>query len=1373
MPLLGGGVPSPSPSDPLKSLRGESLLGNLLEESDFRKRQRMERGYWNPPAWLNALVYAGVGALPAMAAHEVIQWHAKRAARGLDEEMGFQGRPVDWIEAPAGAAMAAAALAIGRWQDRVIPEPVARRNEALQGMRRIAYGAADASFAMQAALPEFIRQSALAVYKKVAGTYDPLNDQPVILPNAEVLHTYHPGWASTTLYDNQDVLAALTPWSNLLAPEGKPGLGNWMARKWLRIGVDMPGAMLQHVAKMPRGEALGLGMDILLDPSTYFSPNVGKLLKDSGLKFGSKISQVLEGRLRFAVAGAENADDLLRIERSWSYRANQWMLRQDQGIRRLLWRGFHLPTTAEEGMTYEALGQAIQQATANAGHVSRSLGNTLKDIREIVKTRLPGRLVDQVPDTTNAESVLRYLYEKAGETYNKPWWRYATRAGKDWRPVIEHIESLVQRGGFSAWDRFMEEGPKVMERLGAVGEGESASEAFLRLLNSDDLDDPAVGALRDLRDSALKSQWEDVGQNFGGEVRKTVEEVAERWKLYQQDLATSLNAMRVMGGVRRELLPAMHSFRSYAWHYRPEEMAAMLELSDPQAAAVLEGRIGGKVGPLEFLGIADSRRPHVRNFRLVKGQNPGQGLLKMREASPELAEALGILSMEESALLEGRSQANLQAQAILRDQIQQMAIRGMPGVRTVEEGWAWVFQGLPPEALQEYGVKSYTELSRRFFPVVHGRSRAQEVTAVMNLVDNNWEFAKQVLDRDSIRKWRSMAFPDNSMYGSIMGEGLFPREIVERLTSSEWHVNRNWYTNLVAKWRFGKAVWNLGGQARNILSNVIQTYNAVGFPVSFNDLRGIWRDDSEWALAREELGSSRAMSFEEGAGFANGLRKNFARHADKITWSSELKEALDPIFDSFGRMWAFSEDTQSAVPHKYIFERLMERFQKAGGAIVGAPDLHSDLSQEFVKRGGRILEESRLAVGKARELSDGRVAMMNAKGEWVPWTRQALAAQAAAEHIANKAVVEYSRVPPVIEAMRGYGLVPFIAFPYKALPITFQAALDHPNRFANWGRLIQTVENMDRQGAEERAHFSDWMSRSGYLRVPGENGALITNLSYLLPWGDMFDMGSLFVQREALPLDPSASLGARAEDLADRVMLSIPFANFIEEIRTKQSTLTGRSYVEKDDPPSVVRKKVLARLWMNVLPPALFGSQSTQEFARAWIKEWEKYRTTGKVPTVVGSKLVDLPAGEALLRAYDEFSQLVYKFPAVYQGARAGDSAPSLTTAAWRSFGLRALPFDREKQRESLESGLDRAEESLDKELQFIEEERRGNKYSKDAGRNDEIADALRAGKLRGFKEWYENQPYVRWHRYYYTPPSYGDQTWFERELAELEGSRE
>jgi hypothetical protein len=195
----------------------------------------------------------------------------------------------------------------------------------------------------------------------------------------------------------------------------------------------------------------------------------------------------------------------------------------------------------------------------------------------------------------------------------------------------------------------------------------------------------------------------------------------------------------------------------------------------------------------------------------------------------------------------------------------------------------------------------------------------------------------------------------------------------------------------------------------------------------------------------------------------------------------------------------------------------------------------------------------------------------------------------------------------------------------------------------------------------------------------------------------------------------------------------------------------------------------------------LGGSESQLDLQRRWTQDWLKYHKEGKVPTVVGRDLVDLPQGRALMQAFDEWNELVYRFPLMKQMMVPGQHAPTSTVAAFRMFGLRLTPFDEKKQVGSLQLGMTKELGRLKGRLKEIDEqvvqlERRPQlNYTL-------LRDLLneRRREIEQTARWYDNHPWVRYNREVVHAPSFGDAYWLEREhentqreLAELEGSRE
>lgn len=116
-----------------------------------------------------------------------------------------------------------------------------------------------------------------------------------------------------------------------------------------------------------------------------------------------------------------------------------------------------------------------------------------------------------------------------------------------------------------------------------------------------------------------------------------------------------------------------------------------------------------------------------------------------------------------------------------------------------------------------------------------------------------------------------------------------------------------------------------------------------------------------------------------------------------------------------------------------------------------------------------------------------------------------------AAQIAESALFDYSKVPPSIKALRSSIIgVPFITFPYKALPALGKAFVETPTRFAQYQRVFKAVEGLStKEEREAEAKVKpDWMTRFGrqFLKLPTQDKhgrSQYLDISYIMPWFSM------------------------------------------------------------------------------------------------------------------------------------------------------------------------------------------------------------------------------------------------------------------------------
>jgi hypothetical protein len=130
-----------------------------------------------------------------------------------------------------------------------------------------------------------------------------------------------------------------------------------------------------------------------------------------------------------------------------------------------------------------------------------------------------------------------------------------------------------------------------------------------------------------------------------------------------------------------------------------------------------------------------------------------------------------------------------------------------------------------------------------------------------------------------------------------------------------------------------------------------------------------------------------------------------------------------------------------------------------------------------------------------------------------------------------KWLFNYAEVPTGVRAMRS-STTPFITYSYKAVPRLLETAVTHPLRFGKYliaiGALQQNalakLDISERDWQNIQRKLPDYLKSSSSLLMPyrDEKGNIeFMDMTYMLPWGDLAEMGRLgvinkFIQNPAV-----------------------------------------------------------------------------------------------------------------------------------------------------------------------------------------------------------------------------------------------------------------
>lgn len=178
-------------------------------------------------------------------------------------------------------------------------------------------------------------------------------------------------------------------------------------------------------------------------------------------------------------------------------------------------------------------------------------------------------------------------------------------------------------------------------------------------------------------------------------------------------------------------------------------------------------------------------------------------------------------------------------------------------------------------------------------------------------------------------------------------------------------------------------------------------------------------------------------------------------------------------------------------------------------------------------------------------------------------TGRGLSPQTAAS-LAEQALFNYRKVPPIIDRMRRIGIYPFITFPYKVAAETLPQALRRPGRFSQQSKIIAATS--EELTPEERKVLPEYL-RDGYVKLPYNiNGKpVLFQLSYELPYGDIAESGT----------PPTAALEAWRrwqrgdlridEALRTAIPVMPPVLQIAAEVLLNRAAFTGRNIVPEGE----------------------------------------------------------------------------------------------------------------------------------------------------------------------------------------------------------------
>ena len=556
------------------------------------------------------------------------------------------------------------------------------------------------------------------------------------------------------------------------------------------------------------------------------------------------------------------------------------------------------------------------------------------------------------------------------------------------------------------------------------------------------------------------------------------------------------------------------------------------------------------------------------------------------------------------------------------------------------------------------------------------------------------------------------------------------------------------YQKFWSRWRFEKAVKNMGGQARNIIANKAQMWNMMGLDVGKTNYgRALKLRDSRQfadgdpfrpALSVTTIFSDSIIKAEK---LGAGIREPILELTSTIGATDAALGVWDKLTAGLQKAWAFNEEIDRVAAWTSYFPKFRKMFAEAGD-VVGLENVHGALTKERVQSMAQAAKTMRPEAAARAALSETD-----------------LAASTAADFMAKQVVFEYGKSPPAVNFMRGYGIIPFVAFPYHAMPSFFRASLEHPSRMSLWPKMIKGVTDKDHGASKSYSNSPEWMRQNGFIRIPvgdGNGEETWINLTYMVPWGDFAEHGSIFMANRKFGADIPHNLG-----------INVPLFNWVSEITSNRKTLTGAPLWDEYAPLEEKLTIIADRMWMNILPPLLFGSESTADSVRSFNKRLDQHQSNNTRPEWMKRVGLVWRGGEdKLFQAWIESRELYENMPVFGEVAKRHfapkASTPSLAVAAGRSLGIRLLQFDDEYKLGQVERELNEGERRYNTALSRLE-----SSYASGMPEEQFLEEVMDLDDR--YEKWYGDHPFNRWQREGLYSPSYGEQFWIEQDARDAE----
>jgi hypothetical protein len=389
---------------------------------------------------------------------------------------------------------------------------------------------------------------------------------------------------------------------------------------------------------------------------------------------------------------------------------------------------------------------------------------------------------------------------------------------------------------------------------------------------------------------------------------------------------------------------------------------------------------------------------------------------------------------------------------------------------------------------------------------------------------------------------------DSKIYGPLKGK-MVPEAVYEDIVGAvgeqgpgKW--GRKWQQG-VGWWKYGKIVLNPATHSRNITGNLILAHMAGLAPWKLNryaqSARSLAKEDEFYKLAKQH-GTFLTDTF-VGSEVPHIMEtaKEFGQFQKGVEgWLGTVKGKLGSAARKIGKFPATAyQKEEQFFKQAFFIDQMKKSMSKAGKRSLDA------LSDEQKKSFAR-----------------------------------------AAAKAADDALFNYRKLPRIVDKIRRWGVVPFIAFPTKAASATVKMLGNRPGVLNQYGNMIRAFEPSLQEQAIERSALPEYMQEN-WMRLPpntpfveSENGEpLFMNMEYILPWAELGDMG----ERLRTGDWKQGFLGTGGQEPA---FLNIPALKLAASVYSGEDAFTGRAI---EDYPGGA-----AMYYFDQIMPPLLGRQGRE-----------------------------------------------------------------------------------------------------------------------------------------------------------------------------------